>query len=288
MPPREAKDFRSRALLIVLLLLYLLGRMFQLWPDRIPNLLIVVLHVIPPALFAVIHGSRIYRWRGMIVFVLLCIGMGAFFEALSLRSGFPFGHYVFTDLMGPKLFGLPVLLALAYVGMGYLSWIVALVILGYRYRPIAGSGMVRVPLVASLVMVAWDFSMDPIWANIDRAWIWRDGGAYFGVPISNFLGWLLTVLVIYQLFALYLRNRPVAPMQEAEWRWPIMFYAASAAGNLLIAIPASMPKLIMDASGRGWMVSHILWASRLVSVFVMLPFALIALAALVTRDASYR
>jgi hypothetical protein len=29
-----------------------------------------------------------------------------------LRTGFPFGHYYFTDVMGPKIFQLPVLLLL--------------------------------------------------------------------------------------------------------------------------------------------------------------------------------
>jgi uncharacterized membrane protein len=56
------------------------------------------------------------------------------FESLSLRAGFPFGHYRFTNLMGPKLFDLPILLALAYVGMGYLSWILALVILECQFN----------------------------------------------------------------------------------------------------------------------------------------------------------
>ncbi len=263
-------------MLIALLALYLLGRICQLFPDRIPSLLIVCLHVIPAALFAVIHGSRIYRWRGVLVFVFLCLGVGAFFEILSLWTGFPFGHDQFTSLMGPKLFGLPILLALAYVGMGYCSWVVALTILRCQNRTISGSMTFFAPLAASIVMVAWDFSMEPVWANIDHAWIWRDGGPYFGVPVSNFLGWFLTVYVFYQLFALYLRRREAGSERASYWRFAILFYAVSAAGNLLVAVPWSMPRFITDISGRVWQVSGILWATRLVSVFVMLPFAVIA------------
>jgi hypothetical protein len=54
-----------------------------------------------PALFAVIHGARIYHSRGILVFATLCLGVGALFESMSLRTGFPFGYYRFTDLMGP-------------------------------------------------------------------------------------------------------------------------------------------------------------------------------------------
>lgn len=51
---------------------------------------------------------------------------------------FPFGHYRFTDLMGPKLLDLPILLPLTYVGMGYLSWVLDLIILGCQNGPLLG------------------------------------------------------------------------------------------------------------------------------------------------------
>src|SRR5437588_8563265 len=105
----------SRSLLPILLFLYLVARICQLFAGRIPDLLIVALHVIPPALFALIHGARTYGSRSVLVFTTLSLGVGTFFEIVSLRTGFPFGHYRFTDMMGPKLFDLPILLALAYV-----------------------------------------------------------------------------------------------------------------------------------------------------------------------------
>jgi hypothetical protein len=100
--------------------------------------------------------------------------------------------------MGPKLFDLPILLALAYVGMGYLSWVLAVVILDCQNEPLSGRKIVLLPLAASLVMTAWDFSMDAVWADVDHAWMWRDGGSYYGVPTSNFFGWFLTVYIFYQ------------------------------------------------------------------------------------------
>ena len=45
---------------------------------------------------------------------------------------------------------------------------------------------------------------DPIRSTIEHIWIWRDGGGYNGVPLTNFLGWYLTVWIIYQTFALFL------------------------------------------------------------------------------------
>jgi hypothetical protein len=89
-PPSAVKN-KSRRLLLTLLFLYLIARI-QLFASRAPSVLIVTFHVIPPALFGVIHGARIYRSRGILVFAALCLGVGTLFESVSLRTGFPFGH----------------------------------------------------------------------------------------------------------------------------------------------------------------------------------------------------
>jgi uncharacterized membrane protein len=280
MPQFDVRKNWKRYLFAFLLLSYLLGRFFQLYADRLPTLLIVMLHVLPLAIFALVHGAMVYRLRGILIFAVLCLGIGSLFESLSLRTGFPFGHYYFTSLMGPKLFQLPILLALAYLGMGYLSWVVGVSILRLWDKPLAGAQVVVLPMVASFVMVAWDLSMDPVWANIEHGWVWRDGGAWFGVPISNFFGWYLTVYTFYQAFALYLRSRTVVSTPLKQWRMPILFYGACAAGNLVLALPSWIPKTVTDASGRQWIGSEIIGACLLVSIFVMGPFALIAWATL--------
>src|SRR6202162_834879 len=156
------KDEQRRCVLLALLFLFLVARILQLFAARVPNLLIVTFHVIPPALFAVVHGARIYRSRGILIFITLCLGVGTFFESLSLRTGFPFGYYRFTELMGPKLFDLPILLALAYVGWGYLSLVLAVVILVCQNEPLSGRQIVLLPLAASFVMTALDFFLDPV------------------------------------------------------------------------------------------------------------------------------
>jgi putative membrane protein len=263
----------SPRLMYLLLLLYVAARILQPFAGKVPTLLIVVLHVLPPAAFAFLHGRMVYRTRGILVFLAVCLGVGAFFESLGLRTGFPFGSYYFTDLMGPKVFQLPVLLVLAYVGMGYVSWVIGLLILGSPARTLTGRQVVLLPPVASFVMVAWDLAMDPVWTNIDHAWVWRNGGAYFGVPVSNFFGWFLTIYVIYQVFAVYLRNRAFPSLPPEFWRLPVLFYGASAAGNLLLAIPSSTAGTVTTSN---WTASGIVGVCVLVSFFVMGPFTLIA------------
>ncbi|HME10752.1 MAG TPA: carotenoid biosynthesis protein [Bryobacteraceae bacterium] len=263
-----------------LVLLYAAARISQAFPDKIPVLVIVALHVLPPLLFALFHGAVLYRPRGILTFTLLCIVVGNLFENLSIFTGFPFGHYHFTEVMGPKLFQAPVLLGLAYIGMGYASWILALVILG------RSGGRVAQPLLASFIMVAWDLSMDPIWSNLVHAWSWHQGGAYFGVPLSNFLGWYLTIFMIYFSFAFYLRRRPAnssSPPPSNFWYPAVLLYAVSAAGNLAVVQPPGL-SVVADATGTQWQVSGILGASALVSIFVMGGFALLGWVRLFRQD----
>jgi putative membrane protein len=261
-----------------MLVVYAIGRIGQLYADRLPALLIVVLHVVPPALFAVAHGSLLYGRKRIIQFLVLCLGVGTVAESVSLRTGFPFGEYYFGDVMGPKLFHLPVLLALAYVGIGYVAWVLALLILGYPGNPMRGIRVVALPVMASSIMMAWDLSMDPDWSTLDHAWIWQHGGAYFGVPISNFFGWFLTAYVYYQAFALCCRTGPtcIPARTERFWLPATLMYAVCAFGNLLILRSPMAPPLVTDAAGNPWLTTQILDNCVLISLLVMAPFSLLA------------
>lgn len=127
-------------------------------------------------------------------------------------------------------------------------------------------------------MVACDLSQDPVWATILHLWIWQRGGPYFGVPISNFFGWYLTVFVIYQSFALYLRERPInaGPLPSGYWHLAILFYGVSALGNVLLIVPRTGLTIVSDATGAQWRVSDITGTCALVSIFIMGAFALLA------------
>ncbi len=280
------KQTATSFFLCALIALYAAARVLQVFPGNVPMLAIVALHVLPPLVFALIHGAVVYGYRGILAFFALCFIVGTMVENFGVLTGFPFGHYYFTDVMGPKILHVPIFLGLAYLGMGYLSWTLGRVILGSPQGPLAGSRVFALPLMAACIMVAWDLCLDPAWATIVHAWIWQQGGVYFGVPVSNFLGWYLHVYILYQLFALYLRGRSTnrRPLPSGYWRLAILFYGVSAAGNLLLLIPRPGLSHVTDATGKVWQVSSITAACAVASIFIMGGFALLAWIRLTDRS----
>jgi uncharacterized membrane protein len=270
-----------------LISIYAVSRVLQAFPQRAPMLAIVTLHVVPPLLFALLHGRLLWGWRGILVFFAICSVVSGTVEKIGITTGFPFGHYFFTDAMGPKISGVPLFLGLAYLGMGYLSWLIAGLILGWEQRNLTGWRFVALPAFAALVMTSWDFCLDPVWSTIVRAWIWTDGGSYFGVPISNFAGWYGNTLLIYLLFVFFLRRSATKTpaMPPRFWKVALLFYGVSVAGNFLNLVPPA-PDPVVDATGRLWPLRSITGACALATVFTMGAFLLLACIRLADRPRS--
>ena len=56
--------------------------------------------------------------------------------------------------------------------------------------------------ISGLVAVNLDMLLDPVVVST-QGWFWIGGGPYFGVPISNFIGWFIVTFVFTFLFRLY-------------------------------------------------------------------------------------
>lgn len=261
----------------------------------IPASLNAPLSALLPMAFALIHGSKPYSWRSVLVFAVICFAVSNALENLSVLTGFPFGHYHYSDNLGQKLFLVPLLIGPAYFGMGYLSWTVARLILG-GVRP-GEDRVVALPVLASFLMVSWDLTFDPAASTIARSWVWRDGGEYFGVPVSNFLGWYLTVYVFFQLFALYQSRRPAAGRSAARaslfepklW-WPALVMYAASGSRAVLALwfrPAG-PATITDQVGVVWNVEALYGVCALAAIFTMGAFSMLALLRLTEQSPARR
>jgi putative membrane protein len=207
------------------------------------------------SVIAFAHGARTYGWLGISVFLTVCLTVTFATENLSIATGFPFGRYHFeVGAALPHVGTVPLIVGLLYFTMGYFSWMIASLLLDdanvHLDRPF---NVIALPIIAAFVVVQWDVVMDPPNATIHRAWIWHDGGGYFGVPLSNYGGWYLTVWLFYQAFSLFVHFRPglVRPRLRAALLPPILIYLAVALGSAVPYLLGSDGEVV-DAAGRGW------------------------------------
>jgi putative membrane protein len=113
-------------------------------------------------------------------------------ELTGVATGRPFGHYTYSERLGPRVGGVPVAAAAAWAMMARPSWVVAGLL--SRRRP------VRVALAAG-ALTAWDVFLDPRMAR-EGYWSWPHGGRYEGIPATNFAGWLVTSACVFAVWAL--------------------------------------------------------------------------------------
>jgi putative membrane protein len=122
--------------------------------------------------------------------------------------------------------------------------------------------------------------MDPPDSTISKAWIWCDGGVDFGVPLSNYIGWLLTSGLFYTLFALHRRasGRPLMPVTTHDGALrmvAILFYLCPGLTQL-VPLLLGRSGAIADATGHLWRIDGIRLASALTMLLTMFPAALLA------------
>lgn len=129
------------------------------------------------------------RRGGVLLAVAAAVAHGV--ELVGVRTGRPFGHYAYSDKLGPRAGGVPLAVGVPWALMARPAWVVAGLI---DRRPAP-----RVALAAG-ALTAWDVYVDPRMVA-EGYWGWQEGGRYAGVPLSNFAGWLACGALVYTAWA---------------------------------------------------------------------------------------
>lgn len=163
----------------------------------------------------ILQGSLLALWlganaggRGWLAAVLIAVLSWAV-EHVGVTTGFPFGHYSYTDVLGWKLGGV-VPLPIPFAWLLVVPAAIGAARLLISYSPI------RIGLLAPLLALALDLLLEPVAAYIMDYWHWLDQGPYYGVPTANFIAWGVTALVLTLLTLLLcgtrLRDPEVLPV----------------------------------------------------------------------------
>ena len=158
-------------------------------------------------------------WRRTLTFTGIGYLIAFASEWLSINTGFPYGWYYYIETTRNRelwVAGVPFFDSLSYVFLAYCSYATALFILSplraWRWNVVTlETRRIRRSLSALILggflQTFLDIVIDPVALQghhwfLGQIYGYREQGIHFGVPLSNYWGWLLTSLFLVGAFQL--------------------------------------------------------------------------------------
>ncbi|MEO7578338.1 MAG: carotenoid biosynthesis protein [Massilia sp.] len=193
--------------------------------------------------------------RAALRFVLIALPAGWFAEQMGSSRGWFFGEYTYTDVLGPTLGDVPVIIPLMWFALCYVAYIISnLIVWRAPVDRAPGLGNAAVmTLLAAMIVTAYDLGADPYMVFKLKAWIMtKTDGGWFGETLQGFFGWAFVTFVIVGAFRLSeLRQAPRAQTGMARWQAavPLLIYGGSMAFQIAYGYPIETRAIALFAMG---------------------------------------
>lgn len=160
------------------------------------------------------------RWQlgtiRAVSFFLLAAMLGFLFEVWGLKGGTFFGgRYVYNG-RETKFLGVPYFIPMYWAVFIYTAYSISNSFLAWSGHEKPSSGNAKQTSVIALVLldgiltVALDLVMDPVQVR-EGSWTWLTHGAYFGIPVGNFVGWFIVTVLVTGAIRFYEYCKPSRP-----------------------------------------------------------------------------
>ena len=154
--------------------------------------------VVTTAVTTLVSLARQLPAQNVLLASVIIAAIAGTVQAIGALSGIPFGPYLYTAAAGPKIFTvLPWFVPVVWIIVLLNARGVARLIL----RPWRKSRLYGFRLIGATaaLALAFDFGLEPFATQANHYWLWQPTKLallWHGTPPSNFLGWLVTALVI--------------------------------------------------------------------------------------------
>jgi putative membrane protein len=210
-------------------------------------------------------AAAAWGWRRAVAFTAWAGGLAFAAEWSSTRTGIPFGLYHYTGAtVGRELYlsNVPFFDPVSFTFLAYASLGLAGQLLGAWGARGAGeeaaqarpAARLRLAGLAGLLMMWLDVVIDPLSVRGDRWFLGRifyypEPGWYFGVPVANFVGWVLVgAAIAWGWTVLGPRVGGARPAWGTRWpehgRQAVALYYLVLAFNLAITAAVAEPALL--------------------------------------------
>ena len=166
-------------------------------------------------------------------------------EIVGVTTGWPYGAFEYGVSLGPMLGGVPVALPVFFLPLVANAYLLCLLLLG----TLADRALPRLLSVIALVL-AMDVVLDP--GAVALGFWTYGGGAFYGVPLSNYAGWVLSATVaVVVLDATFDRAALSARLEACEFALDDMVSFVLLWGGVNAVYGNWLPVLVAAIIGAG-------------------------------------
>jgi putative membrane protein len=209
--------------------------------------------------------SALLGHRATSIFLAIAAALGWFAEEMGSTHGWFFGSYTYTDVLGPRLASVPVVIPLMWFGLCYVGYAMAGLILWRRVAHPGGwlAGALTA-LMAAMLVTAFDLGADPYFVYQLKAWIMAEtNGDWFGETVIGFAGWMGVGFVIVCLFQVLARPAE-RPSRTPATPWaallPILVYTGFIVFQVCVGEPPELRVIPIFAMGIPALAAACGWA----------------------------
>ncbi|MCW2278604.1 carotenoid biosynthesis protein [Heliophilum fasciatum] len=176
-------------------------------------------------------------------------------EWVGTKTGWPFGAYSYSTVLGEALGGVPLAIGFAWIGVVTNGVTIARArTLGWR------------ALEVGCWALAFDAVLDPV-AYARGFWTWYDTGVYYGIPAQNFAGWFVLAALLSLLFPI--REVQGKVLEQARRLYQgvlLMFGLLALKSNLFLAFLVAIVVIALvefrDRRSERWMWGSTIGSAR--------------------------
>lgn len=203
--------------------------------------------------------------RAARLFLAIGVVLGWLAEQAGATLGWFFGSYHYTEVLGPKLGAVPVVIPLMWFGLAHIGLVLGSLVLWRQPAPPAGPWrrLLLAAFMAALIVTAFDLGADPYFVYQLKAWIMtqHDGG-WFGETIRGFEGWMTVSFAIVAVFLAVARPQLAAASDRVARRAalvPIVLYAGMLLFQVAMVQPAALRVIAFYAMGIPTVIALFAW-----------------------------
>jgi uncharacterized membrane protein len=148
------------------------------------------------ALVAFALARRDHGTRRAAAALLLVLAASAGAEVAGVNLGFPFGNYLYSDRLGPRALGMPLIIPFCWAFLILSAHAISCAAVRRAARDPREAWALSC-LATAAVVTAFDLLLEPVAVQLRHYWVWlgRDG-AWYGAPRLNFASWFALSLLL--------------------------------------------------------------------------------------------